>query len=467
MKEFLRQRLLVMGAVTTIVIAVIALMVLAAGGIVAWEYSNSDSFCANTCHSVHPEETLAHNVSFHAQVRCVECHIGRLPTLQVMALKPEHAKELWGMIVGYERPLVSTTLRPARQNCEGCHNPSVVHHDSIVVKKHYDTDAASSENATRLTLHTGFGAVRDRVAKGIHWHVTNDVEFAATDPQRRTIPWVRVMGADGKTTTYVDATAKAGSYDPNNARRMECFDCHNAVGHPFPNPLDAVDDAIATGRIDRALPSAKARAVTLVDNVEKTAGPYEERAKLFDRLIAESAAKAQSKPENKQLEAKFEREMKRILLASTFEAQGITWKTFPNHTGHKDFAGCFRCHDGKHFDDKGNAIRLQCTLCHDLPQVTREKGKGSVPSTIATGLEPPESHEAPNWMHEHRLSLDSSCAACHGKTEFGRDGGNFCANPACHGRTWPEMNLNVEAKAAPTAQSQPPGNAEAKATAKK
>src|SRR5512143_805186 len=132
MKEFLRQRLLVMGAVTTIVIAVIALMVLAAGGIVAWEYSNSDSFCANTCHSVHPEETLAHNVSFHAQVRCVECHIGRLPTLQVMALKPEHAKELWGMIVGYERPLVSTTLRPARQNCEGCHNPTVVHRDAVV-----------------------------------------------------------------------------------------------------------------------------------------------------------------------------------------------------------------------------------------------------------------------------------------------------------------------------------------------
>ncbi len=455
MRQFMKRPLFMMGGVVTIVVAVIALMLLGAGGIVAWEYSNSDAFCANTCHSVHPEETLAHNASFHAQVHCVECHIGRLPTLQVMALKPEHAKELWGMIVGYERPTVSTTLRPARQNCEGCHNPTVVHRDAVVLKKHYESDAASSETATRLTLHTGFGAIRANAAKGIHWHVSSDVSFIASDPQRRVIPWVQVKGVDGKVTTYVDATAKgAADLKPEAARRIECFDCHNSVGHPFPNPADAVDDAIATGRIDRSLPSTKARAVELIAAADELSGPRADRAKAFDKLIADNAAKAAVKPDMKDPEAKFEKAMKDILLASTFEAKGVTWKTFPNHTGHKDFAGCFRCHDGKHFDDKGNAIRLQCTLCHDLPQVTREKGKGSVPSTITAGLSPPDSHEAPNWMHEHRLAVDASCAMCHGKTEYGREGGNFCANPACHGRTWPELNLDAEPK--------PPAKAELK-----
>src|SRR5512138_796901 len=157
MGQFMRRRFVMLGSMMTIVIAVVALALLGAGGIVAWEYSNSDAFCANTCHSVHPEETLAHNASFHAQVQCVECHIGRLSTLHIMALKPAHAKELWGMIVGYERPTVSTTLRPARQNCEGCHNPTVVHRDAVVLKKRYETDASSSETTTRLTLHTGFG----------------------------------------------------------------------------------------------------------------------------------------------------------------------------------------------------------------------------------------------------------------------------------------------------------------------
>ncbi len=451
----MKRRALAMGAVATIVVGIVALAALGAGGIVAWEYSNSDAFCANACHSVHPEETLAHKASFHAEVHCVECHIGRLSTLHMMALKPEHAKELWGMIVGYERPLVSTTLRPARQNCEGCHNPSVVHHDTIVVRKHYATDPASSETATRLILHTGSGTIREKAAKGIHWHVANDVEFIASDPQRRSIPWVQVKTADGKTTTYVDATAKPppGGFAPEGARRIECFDCHNAVGHPFPNPADAVDDAIATGRIDRSLPSAKARAVELIGVAEKVSGPYDERAKVFEKLIADNAQRADVKPDKKEAEAKLEGAMKSILLASTFEAQGITWKSFPNHTGHKDFPGCFRCHDGKHFDDQGDAIRLQCTLCHDLPQVTREKGKGSVPSTIVAGVSPPDSHEAPNWMRDHRLSVDSSCGACHGKIDYGQEGGGFCSNPACHGRTWPALDLNAEPKAPAKPQS--------------
>jgi hypothetical protein len=47
---------------------------------------------------------------------------------------------------------------------------------------------------------------------------------------------------------------------------------------------------------------------------------------------------------------------------------------------------------------------------------------------------------------------------CHGKIEFGRAGeGSFCSNPACHGRTWPELNLNMPATtaAAPAAAPVP------------
>ena len=60
------------------------------------------------CHAVHPEEPKAHAASFHARVNCVECHMGRLSTLQLMAIKPTHINELWGMIVGYERPIHTT-----------------------------------------------------------------------------------------------------------------------------------------------------------------------------------------------------------------------------------------------------------------------------------------------------------------------------------------------------------------------
>jgi hypothetical protein len=117
-------------------------------------------------------------------------------------------------------------------------------------------------------------------------------------------------------------------------------------------------------------------------------------------------------------------------------------------------------------NEAGEAIRLQCTLCHSLPQVTLENGKGSVPSLVVAGVSPPDSHNEPNFMHDHRFKLDESCAMCHGKHEVGREGGNFCANPACHGRTWPGLNLNVEFKPAASAPASAPAAAPAAAVKK-
>lgn len=438
----------VVGGAMLLLILGLAVAVVTAGGIVVWEYSNSNAFCATMCHSVHPEETRAHGVSSHARVECVECHMGRISTLHMMALKPTHAHELWGMIVGYERPLASRTLRPARDNCEGCHWPSIVHRDSISIKKRYDTDKESSETAYRLTLHTGMGAIRDAAARGIHWHIENEVLFYSPDIQRRTIPWVQVRTPDGKTVTYVDVENPPTPEDlkKHEPRRMECFDCHNSVGHPFKNPEDLVDDAIAAGRIDRTLPSIKARAVALIGASAKLSGNPQDLAPQYDKLIAEAAPKGELKPEMAELEKKFAAEMKAILLRTSFTRPELNWQSFPNHAGHKDFPGCFRCHNGKHLNEAGEAIRLQCTLCHDLPQVVREKGKGSVPSTVAAGLTPPPSHEEPNFMHDHRTKLDDTCTMCHGKIEWGQEGGSFCSNPACHGRKWPEMSLDPQAK---------------------
>jgi hypothetical protein len=462
MRAWIGRRGLMLGAVSGLLLLLLGLAVVGVVGIVGWEYSNSNAFCASVCHGVHPEESLNHLAGSHARVNCVECHMGRNSTLHLMALKPTHAKELWGMIVGYERPITSSTLRPAREACEACHWPQNEHHDSIVVRKRYGTDPASSENAYRLVLHTTAGVDRETPWKvsGIHWHIANDVEFVSPDPQRRTIPWVQVRKPDGTKVTYFDTESKLSKaeLDKLEPRRIECFDCHNQVGHPFRNPVDLVDEAIASGRIDRGLPSAKARAIGLIDAVGELHGTHDERAKKVDEAIAASRAKFATKPEDRDKQEKYETTMREILLSTSIQGhhdEKFTWKSFPDHAGHNNFPGCFRCHDGKHFNEKGEAIRLQCTLCHDLPQVRQESGKGSVVSTVAPGLTPPPSHNEPNFMHDHRLKLDDSCAMCHGKLVFGREGGSFCSNPACHGRTWPEMNLNA---APPTAAAQPAPN---------
>ena len=440
---------MVVGTVATITAAVIGVALLGAAGIAGWEYSNSNAFCAAMCHDVHPEEIAAHKQGAHARVNCVECHMGRNSTLHLMALKPTHAKELWGMIVGYERPITSGTLRPSREACESCHYPAVEHHDSVAVKVQYDTDPQSSESRTKLVLHTGMDAVRSGYTKGIHWHIQNEVRFVSPDPQRRDIPWVEVVKADGTKVTYTDAETKltAEQIAALPARAMACYDCHNEVGHPFTNPATTVDEAIRTGKIDRKLPDTKARAVALIDKLPEITGEIKAREAKVDALLAESSGKAATAAEFKPAEQKFNTAMREILLAASFREKDFSWKSFPNHTGHADTAGCFRCHDGKHFNDKGEVIRLQCTLCHALPEVTRENAKGSVASLLPekAGEKQPESHQRANFMRTHADDVAPECEACHGTPlKRGKQGGGFCSNPACHGREWPALDLSVE-----------------------
>ena len=324
-----------------------------------------------------------------------------------------------------------------------------MHNDSVAVRVHYATDAQSSESRTTLVLHTGMDAIRKDYTRGIHWHVQNEVRFVSPDPQRREIPWVEVTRPDGTKVAYTDAESKLtpDQVTAMQPRAMACYDCHNEVGHPFRNPANQVDDAIRTGRIDRRLPDTKARAVALIEGLDKISGQTTEREAEVDKLIAAATAKAATPAEFKPAEEKFNKAMREILLAASFQAEGITWKTFPNHTGHADTPGCFRCHDGKHFNDKGEAIRLQCTLCHSLPQVTRENGKGTVASLVPEKADEkqPEFHQRPNFMHTHGDDLGPECEECHGTPlKRGTRGGNFCANPACHGRTWPGLDLSAE-----------------------
>jgi nitrate/TMAO reductase-like tetraheme cytochrome c subunit len=453
------------GTLGVLAVAGLAVGLVTAAGIKAWEYSNSNAFCTNACHAVHPEEPVAHAASSHARVNCVECHMGRVSTLELMLIKPTHVNELWGMIVGYERPIHTHSLRPARDSCEACHYPQARHSDTVRTKVHYDNDPKSRETRTTLVMHTGVGEVREANTKGIHWHIVRPITYVATDPAKQKIPWIQATTLQGKTITWYDPTSGVTpqAIEKLEKRTLDCIDCHNAVGHPFPNPSQLVDDAIRDERISRKLPAVKLRADALIKATEKVVGTEAERAAQIDKAIAANAPK-DLKPDLAKAEAAFREEMKKVLLRTSFAAD-ITWKTFPSNTGHRDFPGCFRCHDGKHLDDKGEAIRLQCTLCHALPKVVREDGTRSVVSTVSPDLTPPPSHEEPNFMHEHRTKVDDSCKMCHGKIEWGTEGGSFCSNPACHGRKWPEMNL--DAKAAPVAAPAAPAPAAKSAPKKK
>ncbi len=414
----------------------------AIGGIQVWEWSNSPEFCADICHDVHPEEAPAYQDSYHAQVKCVECHMGRLGTLRNMVLKASHAVHLPAVLFdNWERPLVARTTRPANESCEKCHWPESFHYDTVVELEHFAADVENSETNTYLIMHTGGGTAREGRGKGIHWHIENQVEYIAIDEQKTDIPWVKVTFQDGRSVTYQDVTQPLTEAEIASAEKytVDCVACHNRIGHPFPYPDLAIDNALALGRLDRDLPEVKARAVELLsveyENVEEAYSAVERMREAYLQAwpdIAEAKADAIDQTEQT---------LKDILERLVFEKEGITWRSFPDHSGHKEFAGCFRCHDGKHLDEEGNSIRLHCNVCHSLPETVRPTDKAV--EMVVANIQEPASHLEPTFMADHRFLANDVCTECHGPNTFGADNSTFCTNSACHGRAWPEVDLNA------------------------
>ena len=70
--------------------------------------------------------------------------------------------------------------------------------------------------------------------------------------------------------------------------------------------------------------------------------------------------------------ADVERAVRATQLAFTknvFPKMKVTWGSYPNHIGHLDSPGCFRCHDDSHKTKDGRTIGQDCTLCHTEPVI--------------------------------------------------------------------------------------------------
>jgi hypothetical protein len=53
---------------------------------------------------------------------------------------------------------------------------------------------------------------------------------------------------------------------------------------------------------------------------------------------------------------------------SVFPDMNVNWKTYASNIGHRNWPGCFRCHDGKHVAKSGKVLTTECTTCHTMPE---------------------------------------------------------------------------------------------------
>ena len=421
---------------------VIGFIVFGVIAVLVWDYSNSVPFCADACHDVHPEEIHAFQDSYHANIRCTECHMGRVGTLNNIILKAGHFRHLPEVIFdAYDRPLESETMRPANESCELCHWPAAFHGDTVRQVTRFEPDEENTEKDTYLILKTGAGTRDEGLGYGIHWHITNPVEYIAGDEHKQDIRWVRTTLPDGRTLEYSDATNPLTPEEMQDAEKktMDCVDCHNRMGHPFPSPEDLVDQALAEGRLSPDLPYAKESMLDLL------AADYESQE---EALEAASTAGEQYEAAYPEAAAAYPEEVdqaqqlaEELITRLVFEEPGVTWQSFPDDNKHKDFPGCFRCHDGNHVTEDGEAIRLHCNICHSVP-ATVEAGDRP-PQLPLAYIQEPESHLETNFIADHRFQANGDCEECHGEVAFGSDDSSFCANSSCHGKAWPMVELDA------------------------
>lgn len=421
--------------------AALVLFVLFVAAVTALDYSESTAFCS-TCHVMNPEVTV-HKASPHARTNCGTCHIG--PGVQAaLAAKVENARYLWVYPLNlYERPIPSPikSLRPAEVVCEQCHWPQKVYGDRLMIVNSYAGDEANSLTRTELLLRTGGATSASGGGRGIHWHIANPVYYIASSENLQVIPWVQAVYA-GVTTEYVAADAKlsADFIATAQKRKMDCVDCHNRATHIFQNPDDALDQALANGVIAANLPYIKREGMRVLGVAYRTeqeaataiAGVEDFYRTTYPTLYAQRGGDV--KAAVAALQAIFDR--------TAFPFMNVTWQSHPNNIGHTDFAGCFRCHDGKHVSAAGEAIRLECNICHSLPQVA-PPGK-ALPALSLEKRREPASHLSTTWLSQHRSTFDASCANCHTVTNpGGKDDSSFCSNSACHGRKWTFAGLDA------------------------
>lgn len=416
------------------VLGLLTLFVLT-GGAYAWEYTNSPSFCGTACHTM-PPEYAAYQVSPHARIACVDCHIGREFIGRQIFRKAGDVRHIVAMAFEtYEYPIRVKSMRPARETCEKCHSPEKFSDDSLRTITHFGDEKNNPLSYVYLVLKTGGGAKREGLGRGIHWHIVNKVLYYPTDSEEQSIPLIRVVNDDGSTTDYVDIESglDTSRIDESQLKEMDCITCHNRITHRIYTPEESLDRALSLDQISSDIPDIRRKGAEAL---------REEYGSETDAQAGISKLETYYKnnyPEyyetNKDIIATAIAALEEIYANSVFAHQKVDWNSHPTNIGHFDSPGCFRCHDGKHLNADEEAVRLECNLCHSIPVVA---GAQDFVTNIEISRGPePESHLNPNWISLHNQVFDATCENCHTTEDpGGTSNSSFCSNSACHGNVF-------------------------------
>jgi nitrate/TMAO reductase-like tetraheme cytochrome c subunit len=340
---------------------VLFLLVSAIGSYQSYHYTESVQFCGQACHGVMKPELVTYLHSPHARVACAECHIGKGAAWYVRSKLSGSYQVYATMADKYPRPIPTPVknLRPAQETCEQCHWPKKFVGNLERTYNYFLGDETNTPFTVRLLMKVGGGDPTHGPVGGIHWHmnVGNKIEYIAGDEARQKIPWVRMTDSQGVVTEF-RSPRFTNAVDETSVRRMDCMDCHNRPAHRYQSPNTAVNLAMELGRIDRSLPYIKTNALYVLTRTytNETQALEAIATTLADRYHGDARVRPV-------IDA-----VQQIYTNNFFAEMKASWQTYPDNIGHKEWPGCFRCHDGEHksIDGRSTINAKDCNACHTI-----------------------------------------------------------------------------------------------------
>jgi len=353
---------------TVLLLTALNILFLGGASFQAAHFMDQPNFCGTACHRVMNPEWTTYQVSSHARVACVECHVGE----GVGAAVDAKLNGVWQMISVtfnlYEKPIPTPVrnLRPARETCEKCHWPEKFYGRHMKTIVHYETD----ENSTPLytTLNLKIDAGRSATSSGIHWHIAgdNEVRYASVNDERLEMIWVEVREPDGTYRRYENKKlAGSDAFRSSRVRVFDCVDCHNRATHVYEEAGAAIDRRIRAGLIEPSLPFVKRRALrAIIADYAAYGDPADGIANAIGRYYTEHYPEI-SRKKAARIDSLIT-VLQAVYARNIHPGMNITWGSYPSHIGHRSREGCGRCHNAELVDSSGHYIDNDCTLCHSI-----------------------------------------------------------------------------------------------------
>jgi hypothetical protein len=342
------------------------------GSFSAYHLTESVEFCGTLCHKVMEPEHTAYQNSPHANVTCVECHVGSGASWYIKS-KLSGLHQVYAVLTKTYPTPISTPLhdlRPARETCEKCHWPQKFYPRTIQTNRYYLADSLNTEWDLILQMKVGPENKELGFNEGIHWHINPSVkiEYTSENDKREVINYVKYTNIKtGKVIIFKNPETEVtdSSLARSETRSMDCIDCHNRPSHNYNSPPIYFDKAMLNGSIHREIPFIKKTAMGILKNSfnnkdsallaikDQILGFYKNGYPEFysahSEIINESAESIQN-----------------AYSKNTFPAMKVSYDVYPEHIGHLESEGCFRCHNDSFTSDDGEKIRKDCDLCHTI-----------------------------------------------------------------------------------------------------